>query len=78
MAAKDYKICIALFSAYVAKTSKRDPNLMTDDRREITEGEIMMLVDWWLDKGCGIKGKGLQFDSRLRKGKKVTLRYEDA
>ncbi len=78
MAAKDYEICTALFSAYVAKTSKRNPHIMTDDRREITEGEIMMLVDWWLDKGCGKEGKGLQFDSLLRKGKKVTLHFENA
>lgn len=45
MAAKDYKICPALFNAYIAKVSKRNPNQMTDDRRPIEEGEIMMLVD---------------------------------
>lgn len=78
MAAKDYDICTALFGAYVAKRSKRDPHCMTDDRREITEGEILMLIDWWLDKECWKEGKGKQFDSLRRKGKKVTLRYEDA
>ena len=35
MAAKDYKICCAMFNAYIAKTSKKNPNLMLEDRREI-------------------------------------------
>ena len=39
MAAKDYRICPALFNAYIAKVSKRDPNLMTDDCRPIKENE---------------------------------------
>ena len=50
MAAKDYKICPALFNAYIAKVSKKNPNLMTNDRRIITENEILMLIDWFLDK----------------------------
>lgn len=37
-----------MFNAYIAKTSKRNPNLMLKDRREITEGEILQLIDWWL------------------------------
>lgn len=48
MAAKDYRICCAMFNAYIAKTSKRNPNIMLEDRREITEGEILYLIDWWL------------------------------
>lgn len=52
MAAKDYKICPALFCAYIAKASKRYPNVMTDDRREITEPEILSLIDWYLSKRC--------------------------
>lgn len=78
MAAKDYKICPALFNAYIAKTSKKNPNMMTSDRREIPEGEILMLIDWWLDKNCGENGNGMQFDSLIRDGKKVVLRFEDA
>ena len=77
MAAKDYKICCALFNAYIAKESKRDKGCMTDDRREIPEGEILMLIDWWLDQKCGEDGKGMQFNSLLRDGKKVILRFED-
>ena len=52
MAAKDYEICCALFNAYIAKVSKRDPNLMLEDRREITESEILMLVDWYMENKC--------------------------
>lgn len=77
MAAKDYKICCALFNAYIAKESKRDKGCMTDDRREIPESEILMLIDWWLDKSCGENGNGMQFDSLIRDGKKVVLRFEN-
>ena len=52
MAAKDYKICPALFNAYIAKVSKKDPNLMLSDRREITDSEIIALIIWKLDKFC--------------------------
>ena len=48
MAAKDYRICCAMFNAYIAKTSIRNPNIMLEDRREITEGEILFLIEWWL------------------------------
>ena len=75
MAAKDYKICPALFNAYIAKVSKRNPNQMTDDRRPIEEGEIMMLIDWYLDNQLGDKYKSISFDSHAREGMKVELRY---
>lgn len=48
MSAKDYKICPALFNAYIAKVSKRDPNKMLADRRVITEQEIIELIVWWM------------------------------
>ena len=75
MSAKDYKICPALFNAYIAKVSKRNPNLMTDDRREITENEILMLIDWYLDKN--IKGhEGLFFASNAREGYTVHMKFK--
>lgn len=37
-----------MFKAYIAKTSRRNPNIMLEDRREITEGEILLLIEWWL------------------------------
>ena len=52
MAAKDYKICPALFNAFIAKVSKKDPNLMLSDRRVITENEIFMLINWKLERFC--------------------------
>lgn len=52
MAAKDYRICPALFNAFIAKMSKRDPNLMTDDRCIITDREIFELIHWYLERFC--------------------------
>lgn len=52
MAAKDYQICPALFNVFIAKVSKRDPNLMTDDRRIITDREIIGLIRWYLKRFC--------------------------
>lgn len=52
MSAKDYQICPALFKAYIAKVSKRNPNLMTDDRREITDAEIVNLIEWRFRRFC--------------------------
>jgi hypothetical protein len=75
MAAKDYKICPALFNAYIAKVSKRNPNQMTDDSRQIEEGEIMMLIDWYLDNELGEKYKSISFESHAREGMKVKLTY---
>lgn len=77
MSAKDYEICPALFSAYIAKTSKKNKGMMTDDRREITEGEIMMLVDWYLDKNTKEGTRGVSFPSHTRKGKRIEMVFAD-
>ena len=50
--ADDYKICPALFGAYIAKVSKRNPNLMLEDKREISTNEILCLINWYVDKRC--------------------------
>ena len=52
MSAKDYQICPALFKAYIARVSKKIPNLMTDDRREITKEEIANLIEWQFRRFC--------------------------
>ena len=52
MSAKDYKICPALFNAYIAKVSKRNPNIMLEDRRVIDEKEIFALIEWYLHNYC--------------------------
>ena len=75
MAAKDYKICTGIFNAYIAKVSKREPNLMTDDRREIEQDEILMLIDWYLDNQLGDKYHELTFDSKYRDGMSVKITY---
>lgn len=75
MSAKDYKICPALFNAYIAKTSKKDPNLMTDDRREITEQEILSLIDWYLDKMADEGEHGIGFASHAREGMNVIIKF---
>lgn len=73
--AKDYKICCALFNAYIAKVSKRNPNVMLDDRRKITDSEILTLIAWTLDQyvtdheGC----EGFVFEGF--KGKKIEVHY---
>lgn len=77
MAAKDYQICPALFNAYIAKVSKRNPNKMTDDRRVITEDEILMLVDWYLDKELDEEQNTLSFASHAREGKRIELKFID-
>ena len=75
MAAKDYRICPALFNAYIAKVSKHHPNQMTDDRREITEGEILSLIDWYLDNKVEEGKSGLSFDSVNREGMRIEMRF---
>ncbi len=77
MAAKDYKICPALFNAYIAKVSKRNPNKMTDDRRIITEDEILMLIDWYLDNELEENKTSLSFESQTREGKRIQLKFID-
>lgn len=52
MAARDYKICPSLFDAYIAKTSKKNPNEMLSDRRVITDNEIFSLIQWRLERHC--------------------------
>lgn len=52
MSAKDYKICPSLFNAYIAKVSKRNPNMMLEDRRVIEEKEIFSLIEWYLHNYC--------------------------
>lgn len=53
MSAKDYHICPALFNAYIAKISKRNPNLMLNDRRVISNQEILNLLIWYIKRECG-------------------------
>lgn len=76
MSANDYHICPALSSAYIAKISKRNKNLMTADRREITENEILMLIDWYLNKMADDGEGGISFDSHTRDGMRIHMRFK--
>lgn len=64
MGAKKYSICCGIFSAYIAKTSRKNPNIMLEDRREITEGEILQLIDWWLRRKLANSNNDTQIISR--------------
>lgn len=76
MGAKDYKVCCGMCSAYIAKVSKRDTNLMLSDRREITDDEILMLIDWFLDTKLKKGHDTLTFLSDCREGFKVEVSYK--
>ena len=76
MSAQDYHICPALASAYIAKIDKRNKNLMTADRREITDNEILMLIDWYLNKIADSGESGISFDSHTRDGMRIHMRFK--
>lgn len=52
MSANDYKVCFSWRQIYLAKVSKRDPNLMLKDRRPISESEILGAVEWYAREFC--------------------------
>lgn len=75
MAAKDYRICCGCFNAYIAKISKRDPDIMLDDRREITDHEILTLIDWFLYNRLKEGDDTITFDSGFRGDCKVEISF---
>ena len=82
MAAKDYEICVSGLTStpYLAKVSKRNPNVMLDDRREITESEILMLVDWYMENKCQeeeYKDGVVCFESVVQEGKIIEIQLKD-
>ena len=78
MAAKDYEIACGMFTAYLAKKKKKYDGTMSSDRREITEDEVLQLVDFYLKNHC-IKNhcKGISLDSLIWPGKRLILKFED-
>ena len=82
MAAKDYEICISGLTStpYLAKVSKRNPNVMLDDRREITESEILMLIDCYMSNKCRdeeYKDGFVCFKSHMKEGKIIEIQLRD-
>ena len=82
MAAKDYEICVSGLTStpYLAKVSKRDPNVMLDDRREISEGEILMMIDCYMSNKCQdeeYKDGIVCFKSHIKDDKIIEIQLKD-
>ena len=82
MAAKDYEICVSGLTStpYLAKVNKRDPNVMLDDRRKISEGEILMLIDCYMSNKCQdeeYKAGVVCLKSHLQEGKIIKIQLKD-
>ena len=82
MAAKDYEICVSGLTStlYLAKVSKRNPNVMLEDRREITDSEILMLIDCYMNNKCKdeeYKDGIVCFKSHIQEGKIIEIRLRD-
>ena len=82
MAAKDYEICVSGLTStlYLAKVSKRNPNVMLEDRREITESEILMLIDCYMNNKCKdeeYKDGIVCFKSHIQEGKIIEIQLKD-
>lgn len=82
MAAKDYEISVSCLTStpYLAKVSKRNPNVMLDDRRVITDGEILMLIDCYLSNKCEekeYKDGVVCFKSHIQEGKIIEIQLKD-
>lgn len=77
MIGKDYEIILTDYNAYIGKKSKRNPGVMVGDRRLIEESEILMLIDWYLNKEAGEEGKGISFQSQVRRGQRIEMRFVD-
>lgn len=60
MAAKDYKILLGWQNAYIGKEIKRKTYTMSEDRRPLTEGEILALIHWWAKKKSEESGEKTQ------------------
>ena len=82
MAANEYEICISGLTStpYLAKVSKRNPNVMLDDRREITESEILMLIDCYMSNKCQdeeYRDRIVCFKSHMQEGKIIEIQLID-
>lgn len=75
--AEDYRICCALFRAYIAKVSKKNSKSMTEDRRVITDEEILTLINWKLQDFVlkNKDAKGFAFTDY--DGRKIEVHYID-
>ena len=82
MAAKDYEIYISdlTLTPFLAKVSKRNPNVILKDKRVITDGEILMLIDCYMSNKCQdeeYKDGIVCFKSHIQKGKIIEIQLKD-
>ena len=75
MAAKDYRVCCALFNAYIAKVSKSNPNMMLSDRRVITKEERLTLIAWELVQWVSENEDSDGFRFKDNDGKTIEVHY---
>lgn len=54
MAAKDYIFVTGMCEAYLAKKKKTDSPTMSQDRRIVTDNEIIGLFEFYLRKYCEV------------------------
>lgn len=73
--AEDYRICCALFNAYIAKVRKNNPHVMLGDRREITNSEILSLINWKLKEWVTRNKDSEGFVFEDNDGKKIEVHY---
>lgn len=75
MVAKNYDIVCGWCNAYIAKHTKS--KIMSTDRRTISEGEIMMLIDFMLEnyllKNNMAEG-GFKFQSQRKDGYTIKVK----
>lgn len=57
MAATDYEIVSGWFNPYLAKKKKTKSKTMSQDRRIITDNEILGLFEFYLRRWCSINRK---------------------
>lgn len=75
MAASDYDIIVGQFAAYICSKKSLKTKKSPYDKRPISESEILMLVDWLLDRETESDSCGFSFKSQARPGCRVELRF---
>ena len=82
MAAKNYEIRVSGLTSipYLVKTDKRCSTVMSKDKREITESEILMLIDCYINnksKDEEYKNGIVCFKSHIQEGKIIEIQIKD-
>lgn len=74
--AERYRICIGLAGAYIAQVKGKARKIMTENKREISEQEIIQLIVWWAKKKLdGVNRNTIEI---LKAGKPVvTIKLEE-